>query len=373
MRVRVIGVVALAAGLAVSPLAGSAPTVPLNEIAATVLPLSHWQQLFDRDAAHLDETSVLLSRSTDSWAFYTLAYSIDSFTAMYEATGQTRYIDRALTYVDGMISSARPSVSLPSSSIHDRYLGWVSQREGANHDEVPLYESYAWRYVTRMLRVIRQGPLYADPAYRAHYERLLRFSEINIFEKWYARGANDFIYRSRDHMAAHWAYIAHDLAILTTDDVGRVRYRAVVANIDHHLPNYDSSLHGQLRPAENDPGAYWWSDVWGETNGPGQDISHANGVVSYIVEAHDSGGEWTNADMARFCRTLTTSVIGTRGDYPEYVDGSGSGNGWLSDGFVKLGRYDQRVQLKLQDYGVQNAQFYSAMAVNARILAARGR
>jgi hypothetical protein len=66
-------------------------------------------------------------------------------------------------------------------------------------------------------------------------------------------------------------------------------------------------------------------------------------------------------------------VIGTNGKYPEYVDGSGSGNGWLADGFVKLGRYDERVQLKLQDYGVQNAQFYSAMAVNAKILTRRGK
>ena len=353
--------------------ADSVPIVLLNQFSSAMVPVSRWRQLFDRDAAHLDEDSVLLSRSTDSWDFYTLAYSIDAFTAMYEATGQTEYLDRALAYVDGMISSARPSVLLPSSSFHDSYLGWVSQRQGTDHDEVPLFESYAWRYVTRMLRGIREGPLHAHPVYHAHYERLLRFSEINIFEKWYTRGANNFIYRSRTHMASHWAYIAHELAILTSDEQRRACYRTVVERIDHHLPNYDASLRGQLRAAENDPDAYWWSDVWGETNGPGQDIAHGNGVVSYVVEAHDSGGGWTDSDMARFCQTLTTSVIGTNGVYPEYVDGSGSGNGWLADGFVKLGRYDECVQLKLQNYGVQNAQFYSAMAVNAGILTRWGK
>jgi hypothetical protein len=373
MRVRVVAFIAFVGGLAVALTAESIPIAHLNQRSSAVAPVSHWQQLFDHDAARLDEYSILRSHSTDSWSFYTLAYSIDAFTAMYEATGQTEYLDRALAYVDGMISSAQPSVSLPSSSFHDSYLGWVSQRQGTQPDEVPLYESYAWRYVTRMLRVIRESPLYANPAYRAHYERLLWFSEINIFEKWYTRGANNFIYRSRTHMASHWAYIAHELAILTSDEQRRARYRAVVENIDHHLPNYDSSLHRQLRAARNDPDAYWWSDVWGETNGPGQDIAHGNGVVSYVVEAHDSGGGWTDADMARFCQTLTTSVIGTNGKYPKYVDGSGSGNGGLADGFVKLGRYDERVQLKLQDYGVQNAQFYSAMAVNAKILTRRGK
>ncbi|MDB6163824.1 MAG: hypothetical protein JWL98_1256 [Xanthomonadaceae bacterium] len=373
MRVRVVALVALVGGLAMTLSADSVPIRLLSQRSSALVPVSRWRQLFDRDAAHLDEDSVVRSRSRDSRDFYTLAYAIDAFTAMYEATGLTEYLDRALAYVDGMISSARPSVSLPSSSFHDGYLGWVSQQQGTDHDEVPLYESYAWRYVSRMLRGIREGPLHADPDYRAHYEQLLRFTEINIFEKWYTRGANNFIYRNRTHMASHWAYIAHELVILTSDEQRRARYRTVAENIDHHLPNYDSSLRGQLRASENDPDAYWWSDVWGEIIGPGQDIAHGNGVVSYIVEAHDSGGGWTDTDMARFCQTLTTLVIGSNGEYPEYVDGSGSGNGWLADGFVKLGRYDERVQLKLQDYGVQNAQFYSAMAVNARILTRGGK
>jgi hypothetical protein len=372
MRVRVVAFIAFVGGLVMTLSADSVPIRLLNQRSSALFPVSRWRQLFDRDAAHLDEDSVVRSRSRDSRDFYTLAYSIDAFTAMYEATGRTEYLDRALAYVDGMISSARPSVSLPSSNFHDSYLGWVSQQQSTDYDEVPLYESYVWRYVTRMLRGIREGPLRADPNYRAHYERLLRFSEINIFEKWYSRGANNFIYRSRTHMASHWAYIAHELAILTSDEQRRARYRTVAEDIDHHLPNYGSSLRGQLRAAENNTDAYWWSDVWGETIRPGQDIAHGNGVVSYVVEAHDSGGGWTDTDMARFCQTLTTSVIGTAGEYPEYVDGSGSGNGWLADGFVKLGRYDERVQLKLQDHGVQNAQFYSAMAVNARILT-RGR
>ena len=35
---------------------------------------------------------------------------------------------------------------------------------------------------------MRQTPaIYDDPAYRAQHERLLNFTEVNIFEKWYAR------------------------------------------------------------------------------------------------------------------------------------------------------------------------------------------
>jgi hypothetical protein len=96
-------------------------------------------------------------------------------------------------------------------------------------------------------------------------------------------------------------------------------------------------------------------------------------VVSYVVESHDTGGSWTDADLVHLGHTLTDVVLGAGGVHPEYLDGSGSGNGWIADGFVKLGRYDEQTQRRLQLYGVQNAQFYAAMAVNAKVLSERGR
>ena len=77
--------------------------------------------------------------------------------------------------------------------------------------------------------------------------------------------------------------------------------------------------------------------------------------------------------MARFSRTLKTFLLVSDGRFPEYVDGTGRGNGWLADGWVKLGRYDPATQSALQNHPVQNQQYYAAMAVNAGILATRGR
>lgn len=349
-----------------------APAPPPPQPSGPLLSVEHWQAKFDDDAPGLRANNLSLSRSTDSWDFYTLSYSIDAFAGMFEATGETRYADVALGYLEDMVASARPSSSFPRSSFGDDYLGWVSQQPGVRGREVALNESYCWRYATRLLRVLRASPLYQDPVYRGRYDRLLAFAETDIFEKWYSRSADDFIYRSRTHTAAHWAYIALDLAELTTDESRRARYLEVVRNIDHGLPNYPSSLRAQLRASPTDPVAYWWSDIWGEFRGPGQDVSHGNGVISYIVEARDVDGGWSAGELAGFSRTLTSFVLGADGRYPEYVDGSGSGNGWIADGFVKLGRYDPAVQAVLQDYGVQNAQYYAAMAVNAKILETGG-
>lgn len=369
-----VGSLVLGVAVALSACASPSPPEPAPPPAPSGVPLltvEHWQAAFDRDAPAVDRDVRPLSRSTDSWDFYSLAHSLDAFAAMFEATGQPRYADTALDYVEGMMGSARPARVL-GDEFDDDYLGWLSRQPGVEGQEVALYESYCWRYVTRLLRVLRTSPLYDDPRYRARYDRALAFAETNIFEKWYTRGAYDFVYRSRTHMAAHWAYIAVDLAEITTSRERRDRYTEVFRQIDDGLPNYPSSLREQLRPHPTDPAAYIWSDVWGGEDGPVQDVSHGNGVVAYVVEARDLGQDWTPEELARFTRTLTSFVMGDGGRYPELVDGTGEGNGWIADGFVKLGRYDPAVQAALEGYGVQNAQYYAAMAVNANKLGAQG-
>ncbi|MGH3883139.1 MAG: hypothetical protein ACRDRC_07025 [Pseudonocardiaceae bacterium] len=96
---------------------------------ADVLPVEHWQERFDADADALYERSLDESESADSWDYYQLAYGIDAYTAMYQATGETRYLDTALELITNMVSDARPSSSIETSQYRDRYLGWTSERE----------------------------------------------------------------------------------------------------------------------------------------------------------------------------------------------------------------------------------------------------
>ena len=132
------------------------------------------------------------------------------------------------------------------------------------------------------------------------------------------------------------------------------------------MPNYPSSLRGQLRPNPVDPSAYFWSDVWGSVSQPGQDVSHGNAVLSYIVEAKDHGRFWNNADIAAFS-TLLKIIWPKPRTYTAFVNGSGTDNGWFSDGFVKLGRYNPAVQQQLERHQVVNAQYAANMALNAKL------
>ena len=186
------------------------------------------------------------------------------------------------------------------------------------------------------------------------------------------------IYRSRTHMAAHWALIALELSQITTSADRRQAYLETVRAIDTDLPNGPSSLREQLRLNPRYPTAYVWSDEWGKTGGRAQDVSHGNGVIAYVVVANEATSDWTDLDMRRFVATFTLAVwpATPRKGQPEgadSVDGLGTGNGWFSDGFVKLGRFDPVLQQRLETHDVgRSVQFLANNALNVSILACRG-
>ncbi|WP_224247832.1 hypothetical protein [Hyalangium gracile] len=370
---RLVGVLALLLAGGCAPLSGS--DEPLPDVLPPSPPglrgVEDWEQRFLEQWDFEHHSSFLpASTSGDSWQLYTLAYGIDGNTAMYRATGKIQYLDRALLYVDNVIDTARDSWSLPDSHFRDAYRGWASQHPETLGDEVALTESYCWRYVTRLLRVIRERPaLYGHTRYRKAYHRILEFTEKYIFDKWFSRGASSYIYRENTHMASHWAYIAMNLSLMSSDPTRQVRYQEVFHAINWHLPNHGSSLREQLRPHPAHAEAVFWDDAWGSRSRPGQDVSHGNGVVAFITEARDAGMEWEDPDVRALAVTLDSVIWPSARRYAEYVDGSGDGNGWFNDGFMKLGRYNVELQRRLETHLVgQNTQFYGNAALNVRIL-----
>lgn len=364
------GTVAAAASVSLAPLA--AVLAPTPAAAADIRPVAEWERLF-LGAWNSDHVLHLpRSLSNNSRVYYDLAYGIDGNAAMFQATGQTRYLDRALLYVENVIAGARASSSFPRSRFKDRYLGWVCKEAGAYEgQEVVLYEIYMWRYVTRLLRLIRgSATVWANAGYRARFQRILAFTEANIFDKWYARGPNSYVYRSVTHITAHFGYIALDLSRLTSDAGRRARCLAVFNNVNHSLPNRPGrSLRTQLIAHPLVSGGLFWDDDWGVFSRPGGDTAHANGVVSFIVECQELGVEWTRADAAKLIATLNGAIWRSGSLTATFLDGSGGYNGWLNDGWVKLGRYSAALQKRFETYQrARNCQLWGNCALNARLL-----
>lgn len=350
---------------------------PPTPFTGTLRSADTWASMFARQWEGERAQTEALSTSADSWAQYDLSYSVDALTAAYLATGRTEYVDQGLGLLENVVATAKPSADLPAGGYRDGYRGWGSDQEGGR--QVPLYESYLWRYGVGLLRVIRQDPLlWQDPTRQARYGAVLAFAERDIFEKWRTRSAEQNIYRSRTHMASHWALIALELSQITTDGERRRVYLDTVRAIDTDLPNGSSSLRGQMRLNPRYPTAYVWSDEWGKAGGRAQDVSHGNAVIAYVVAAHAAKSEWTDLDMRRFVQTFSVAIwpATPREGQPEgaeSVDGRGAGNGWFSDGFVKLGRFDPELQQRLESHDVgRSVQFAANNALNVAMLACQG-
>lgn len=348
---------------AVGGLVGSPGTYASPARAAVAL----WRARFDDGADDFRAQHERLSRSGDSQDIYFLAYGLDAFTAMFSATGDRRYADTALSLAENVVGTATVSADLDGSQFQDDFRGWASHRDDTAGEEVSLFEAYGWRYVTRMLRVVSGDPLSRDPAVRRRCDRVLAFTEDHVFDKWYTRGVEENLYRDRTHMAANWAFIATDLRLLTRDAQRRDRCDEVAGAItDGGMPNHDgASLRGQL---ERSDGAYVWSRRWDADEV--QDVAHGNNVVAYVIEARDTGRTFTDADMAQFGGTATR-ILDVDDGRAGTVDGEGRGSGWLSDGFVKLGRFDAGLQRRLEARDAEgDLQYVAALADNAAVLAA---
>ena len=350
---------------------------PVQAETVVIKPVSWWQKNYDDSWASQSAYYTPLSTSGDSWDIYNLSYGIDGATAMYQATGNTKYIDQALAFSNNVMNTARPSSSLSGSEFKDGYLSWPNLSHpqlGNDGNEYALFESYGFRYVTRMLRVIRSTPaLYNNPVYKSQYSELLSFTEKNVFDKWRARGVESYIYRQNTHMASHWAFIAMDLQTISTSSTRRAQARQIFNDINYHLPNYkNASLRGQFIQNPADTQALFWNYDWNSSARPGSDVAHGNNVIAFIVDAHDKKrGSWSDDDIKRLTRTFNSVIWKSSTSYAANVDGSGTGTGWFSDGFVKLGRYDRSLQKRIEGITVgQGAQLYGNGALSAKLLTA---
>jgi hypothetical protein len=228
-------------------------------------------------------------------------------------------------------------------------------------------ESYCWRYVTRLLTAIKANPA-AFVSHRAEYNQILAFTERNIFDKWYTRGLNSYIYRQNSNMASHWAYISLHLREHTLDVTRQERCDTIRRNIDSlGIPNHGGdSLRAKMNASLNraTAGAYSWDSDWRTTSRPGQDTPHACAEITYICESLDNTSVWNATDVNRFGATLTKLIMPRKA---AFVDGAGTGSGWIADGWPKLGRFSVAIQQALETYGMQGqGQYMASMAANAK-------
>jgi len=341
---------------------GSAPSIQSS---------AYWKGRFDSVSAGEYSIALGKSQTADSFQYYNMSYYVDAFVSMFEATGNTSlYLDKVLTLVNNMINDSQLSSSMPGSQFHDGYRGWITSDEGLGNEQA-LDEFFVWRHVTRLLLAMRNNAtVFANPTYKSQYDTILAFTEVNIWDKWYARGPNTWMYRSVTHISCHIAIIAVHLRQMTLNTTRQQRCDTIRSNIESiglpgYLPdNMRSKITASLGRAL--AGAYSWNSLWNNTSRPGQDVDHGAAVIYFLCEMIDyNTGVWNQTDVDRFQKTLTQLIMPP---IAAYVDGTGGpSTGWLVDGWVKLGRFSVPAQQALDVWThALGAQYFGAMCVNAK-------
>jgi hypothetical protein len=297
-----------------------------------------------------------LSKSRSIIDLQALSYGLDAVLTMFETTDNLTYLNDAISLTDNVINRAHATKDIIGnvSIYRDSYKGWIQNSSGKDtalfNQELVLSEIYFFQYVSRLLKDINNRPFVTKwDKYRTFYLTTLDFIEKNIWDKWESRGAkfkNDkygYLLLVRTHMASHWAYIAAELSFLTKTKTRRNDYLNFVNLYNNILENnfqkYDKYIS--------------WNQTWNKPNsvsGIVQDVSHANLVVSYLVEANDLG-LWKDFDaIQRIINTLKDKLWDPQGCiFWDNIDGTmfqagrphGSVGSFQADGFVKLTRYDQ--------------------------------
>ena len=337
--------------------------------------VSEWETLWQAEWDRRDrEYCTELSASTGAdQEHYFLSYCIDGLVSMWRATADDAYLDLVFGLIDNTLEDAVAG--------DDGFRHWPGPPENGG-ESYPLWESYYWRHVVTLVRVLHDNPeVRARSDYQARYEALLAFSERDVWEKWHSRGLGN-LYRSRTHMASHWARIGMELYRIT----GEAQYLEVFENISHgEMPGRPSNLRMQLYPNPSTPSAYTWASHWGVPEGDEvQDTSHAGAIVSFWEEAVEAGMYWTVDDRAALTSTLMDVMWFEDGSYARFVDGTSGSDGPYPapDGrcgacgrlheWLVLGRHDRAVQAKIETgYGGGNHRYFGTQAIGISALNAR--
>ncbi len=315
------------------------------------------------------------SKSGNSYNFMKLRGAIGALNVVIKDKKEPFFINLQQDLIDNIINSSEKSSSIKNNlSYNDNYQGWVSlKRNGTFNNEVILYESYSFLYITEFLYYLKDSMwILKSKKNEKWYLETLSFIEKNIWSKWRERGLKTYgkdlsiFLRGRTHMGSHWAGIAFYLSKLSTNPTIKKQCKNLVNE-------YDILLKRNLRPNPQKPTAYIWNSTYDNVKGTQaiktepsiiQDVSHANHVITYLVIAHELGSSnWDRTEVNKLCNTFKYIIYDNRNkSFSDNVDGSQDskrpnwGN-FLGDGWVKLVKYDSKILKIINDAIINNSTF----------------
>lgn len=344
-----------------------------NSAQNNLTPKIYYDILEDKRADRLAKMALNFSKRGNSRELISLRRFLGANNALFEKTKDDDVMNFQITLINNVLATSRPSSENKNrqANFKDKYYGWISKtKDHRINQEIVLYESYSFFYITQFLYMIKEsGWVNKSKENQKWWRNTIKFIEKNVWEKWYKRGLsiyegveNRSFLRSRTHMGSHWAGIAMYLQEISSNENIKKQCKKV-------LQDYDLLLKGNLRMNPVVENAYLWNATYDKKENTGaimskeavvQDVYHGNHVVSYIIAAYElNSGPWSINDLKRLSNTLKNVIYNQKNNtFSDYVDGTNykskdSRKGdYLGDGWVKLSKYDddlRSILIKLAD------------------------
>lgn len=344
----------------------TATTAPTTTASTTGESVSYYQRIYDNE--YQSNKASLDSMAADGWgeSYYFFQYAFGGTLSMYEATKDIKYLERAITWAETMVSKA----TIIDSNGNRNWSGEWQSPYSPSPISYQLWDLQGSTELARLAKIIL-----TDPTLRSTYgpraTTIYNFVRDHIVNKHlYARDGLDWF----QSQSVQTTSVFNDkVALLIRILVNVYSTSASLGGADNHAYNYQSILFdfaqgfkdrkGIKARFEPYQGGLIWDKGLGD-NGPippndvttGLDTSHANRYPYALVDLYKAGIVFTQ-EYVLGVSTLLTKVIWNQSmtdprftnfidgtNYPAY-DRPAWGLGNIYHGWVVLAEYDPQVRL----------------------------
>jgi hypothetical protein len=316
----------------------SSPTPPSSSSATC----TKYQSFFDTVSAANRSSFDSQALSGDGHTYYSFSYIIGGTLAMFEGTGDVKYLEQTMRWAETMISSAK----IVDFQGRKNWSGpWSSQWASAPISYM-LDDFQGSAELARLARVVLSDPD-LKAVYGSRAQAVYRFVKDHIVDKWlYARKTQSYFTTISNDQSKFYsdktAFLVRMLLDLHLVD-GNTAYAALAGDLLEAFVQ-------RLDPYTN------LSQIWDlSVASTGLDTSHANRFPYMALDAYAAGIKIGDTHLSGLSNLFTRVIWDqslssprftnySSGDNSEAFGRTAWGNGQVYSGWVTLGAYDPAAQ-----------------------------
>lgn len=338
-----------------------------------------------------------MSKTKAATSYY-LSYGIEENIDAWLSTGNTKWLDTAIEYIENHIATAEPQINFEVRKYNDKLRGWPVI-QSLQHLELRILGEYIQgeaqfaRSVARMLWLMEIVPSVEESVkYRTKRYLISEWVYENIIGKWYFRklekghevGRQIFNHSAGLDYYSRWAHIALYFSQLESSNESQHLASVIYAQTSGPK-GYVTRPGGEFRSVKSRlydhpdiDDAYWWSDNWSKTPpGLGADVPHAGITAAFAADAISLGAlGWNGDDLRKLRRTLNNLINPDTFLQSSHLAGGAMGTqanlaGWmrLAQRYTPNDEQGYKLQLLLQntrpEYRNFRARHYAALMLNS--------